>query len=69
MGGFSDQLATRAGDDDLFVNKVATKNNTQVVTCLQSVTWSEAKQSWKSWIEQKRRHLSVAPHYSMRSKW
>ena len=68
MGGFADQLATRAGDDDLFVNKAATKNNTQVVTCLQSVTWSEAKQSWKSWVEQKRRHLSVAPHYSMKSK-
>lgn len=69
MGGFAEQLSTRAGDDDLFVNKAANKTNTQIVTSANSVTWSLAKPNWKSWVEQKRRHLSVAPHYSLRSKW
>lgn len=69
MGGFAEQLSTRAGDDDLFVNKAANKTNTQIVTSADSVTWSLAKPNWKSWVEQKRRHLSVAPHYSLRSKW
>lgn len=69
MGGFTDLLSTRAGDDDLFVNKNATKSNTQIVRSAASVTWSEPKTTWKSWIEQKRRHLSVAPHYSQHSKW
>lgn len=69
VGGFAEQLSTRAGDDDLFVNKAATKTNTRIVTRADSVTWSLAKPNWKSWVEQKRRHLSVAPHYSLRSKW
>lgn len=68
-GGFSHLMETRAGDDDLFVNKVATAMNTAVVTIGESVTWSEAKKSWKSWVEQKRRHLSVSPLYKMKTKW
>ena len=61
--GFSDQMVERAGDDDLFVNKVATRANTMVVNSRESITWSVPKTTWKGWLQQKRRHLSVAHAY------
>lgn len=66
--GFQGILGERAGDDDLFVNKVATRQNTTVVCNRDSLIWSAPKQSWKEWIQQKRRHLSVSPSYRMNSK-
>ena len=68
-GGFSDSINLRSGDDDLFVNKVANRRNTAVSVGLEATTWSVPEKSWESWWEQKRRHLSVSPHYSFRSKW
>ena len=67
-GGFTHLMETRAGDDDLFVNKMANATNTAVVTTGEGVTWSEAKTSWQSWKEQKRRHLSVSPLYKQSTK-
>lgn len=67
-GGFSDLMHQRAGDDDLFVNKVARANNTAVVVSPDSVTWSVSKQSWTDWVMQKRRHLSVSPQYRWQTK-
>lgn len=66
--GFQGILGERAGDDDLFVNKVATRKNTKVVCNRDSLMWSAPKKSWKEWIQQKRRHLSVSPSYRMSSK-
>ena len=66
--GFQGLLTERAGDDDLFVNKVANKTNTGVVCTPNSITWSQPKSTWHEWLHQKRRHLSVSPHYSTRSK-
>ena len=67
-GGFTDLMTERAGDDDLFVNKIATKRNTVAVTDKESVTWSVPKQTWKTWWQQKRRHLSVSGCYCAKSK-
>ena len=67
-GGFSDLMTEGAGDDDLFVNKVATKHNTAIVCTPESVTWSVPKRTWKSWLQQKRRHLSVSGAYNTLSK-
>lgn len=67
-GGFSDLMTESAGDDDLFVNKVATKHNTAVVYDYDSVTWSVPKTTWKAWWQQKRRHLSVSGGYKESSK-
>ena len=66
--GFRGLLGERAGDDDLFVNKVTTSANTQIVCTPDSITWSVPKNSWREWFHQKRRHLSVSPHYKMSSK-
>ena len=67
--GFRGMLAARAGDDDLFVNKISTRHNTQVVCSRESLTWSVPKKTWREWLHQKRRHLSVSPNYKTGSKW
>lgn len=66
--GFHGLLNERAGDDDLFVNKVATRTNTRVICSKDALTWSPPKRSWRDWLHQKRRHLSVSPHYSTHTK-
>lgn len=67
-GGFRGMLGERAGDDDLFVNKVTNNSNTAVVCSRDSITWSTPKTSWQGWLHQKRRHLSVSAHYKSSSK-
>ena len=66
--GFQGLLNERSGDDDLFVNKVATNKNTRVVCNRDSLTWSSPKPTWGEWMQQKRRHLSVSPLYRVSSK-
>lgn len=68
-GGFTHLMTNRAGDDDLFVNHVATKQNTAVVVSRASYVWTPAKQTMKEWWQQKRRHLSVSPAYKPITKF
>ena len=67
-GGFTHLMNKIAGDDDLFVNHVATKTNTAVVLSRDSFTWSLPKKTMKEWWQQKRRHLSVSPAYKESTK-
>lgn len=66
--GFAGMLTERAGDDDLFINKVADSNNTAVIVSPDSLTWSVPKSSYKEWLQQKRRHLSVSPKYRLSTR-
>ncbi len=66
--GFAGLLGSRAGDDDLFVNKVATRRNTQVVLTRDSLTWSIPKRTFAEWLMQKERHLGVSPQYRFGTK-
>ena len=68
MGGFTHLMTNRAGDDDLFVNHVATKRNTAVVINRDATTWSLSKKTLKEWWQQKRRHVSVSPNYRLGTK-
>lgn len=68
-GGFASMLRLKAGDDDLFVNKNATRRNTRVMVSKDALTWSVPKKKWRDYIAQKGRHLSVSTHYSGRTKW
>lgn len=61
--GFMKHIKLRSGDDDLFVNQAAHKNNTVVEYHPDSFTYSIPKTSWKAWFKQKKRHLSTAVHY------
>jgi len=61
--GFINHMKIRSGDDDLFVNEVATKDNTNICIRKNSFTISEPESSLKNWIRQKRRHISTAYYY------
>lgn len=65
-GGFMNHMNIRSGDDDLFINQVATKQNTTICFSKDSVTESIAKSSFKDWFQQKRRHVSTAKHYKFK---
>lgn len=66
--GFAGLLNERAGDDDLLVNKISTRKNTDVVLTPNSYTWSVPKRTLGEWRIQKYRHLSVSPAYRLGTK-
>ena len=63
QSGFASHLHIRSGDDDLFINKAANKQNTTVSLHLDSITRSIPKKTFRKWFDQKRRHVSIAGHY------
>jgi len=67
--GFSSINKLPGGDDDLFINKVATNKNTAVVLDKDAVTLSKPKRSWKEWRRQKQRHYSTARYYKPKFKF
>ncbi|TXD84640.1 glycosyltransferase [Subsaximicrobium wynnwilliamsii] len=66
--GFIGHIQVKSGDDDLFVNQVATKLNTAICVSEHAFTSSKPKTDFKSWILQKRRHVSTASHYKTKHK-
>jgi glycosyltransferase involved in cell wall biosynthesis len=67
--GFSSINFIPGGDDDLFINKVATKKNTAIVIDPEAHTLSKAKKTWEEWFTQKTRHYSTAKYYQKKHKW
>lgn len=63
VNGFISHIKVPSGDDDLFVNEAATKDNTTV--CIEKVafTVSKPKTSFSAWVQQKRRHVTTASLY------
>jgi glycosyltransferase involved in cell wall biosynthesis len=66
--GFVNMLHIVGGDDDLFVNRHATAQNTAVAMSPAAKMVSVPKNSWKAFLKQKIRHLSVGKHYTFRFK-
>ena len=63
VNGFINHIQVRSGDDDLFINQVATSKNTTICYTPESFTYSEPKKTFKTWFRQKRRHLTTAKLY------
>ncbi|HJV19699.1 MAG TPA: glycosyltransferase [Sediminibacterium sp.] len=61
--GFSSINQIPSGDDDLFINQVATAKNTTVVVDHDTHTLSEPKKSWSEWMSQKYRHYTTSRYY------
>ncbi len=61
--GFSSHNHLPGGDDDLFINKAATKNNTAIVIDKDAFTLSEPAKTWKQWLKQKQRHYTTSKYY------
>jgi hypothetical protein len=61
--GFSSHNHVASGDDDLFINMAATKQNTEIVIDKEAFTLSEPPLTWKEWMKQKSRHYSTSRYY------
>lgn len=67
--GFSSINHIPSGDDDLFINKVASKKNIAVGIDPESFTLSMPKKSWKDWKRQKNRHYSTGKFYKTKHQF
>ena len=65
INGFIDHMNINSGDDDLFINAVANKNNTALCYSPNSFTKSVPKLSFMALFIQKRRHISTAKRYKL----
>jgi len=69
VNGFINHMNIHSGDDDLFINEVAHKKNTDICFNANAFTTSNPKKTFKSWLHQKRRHISTAQHYKKHHKF
>ncbi|QIE60488.1 glycosyltransferase [Rasiella rasia] len=67
--GFISHIQLPSGDDDLFVNEVATSANTVLCFSEESFTISKPKTTFKAWLLQKRRHVTTAKLYKPKHKF
>lgn len=67
--GFASINRIPSGDDDLFINKVATKENTTVLIDPDAITRSIPKTTWGGWLKQKSRHYTTARYYKPKHKF
>ncbi len=67
--GFINHIHIRSGDDDLFIQDAAIKENTTICTSENSFTESNAPKSFTAWFRQKRRHISTANHYKLKHQF
>ena len=68
IGVFIRTRNVMGGDDDLFINEVATGRNTAVCLSPETFMWSKPKETWAEWRHQKRRHLNVGKYYKPGNK-
>ena len=66
--GFASHIHFPSGDDDLFIQEVANKQNVAITISSESHTISESKQRWKEWFFQRRRHITSSEKYKFSHK-
>jgi len=66
--GFASHYGLKSGDDDLFINEVATRGNTTLLIDKGSTTRSIQSPSFRSWMYQKKRHLTTGKKYTFGTK-
>ncbi len=67
--GFSSINQIPSGDDDLFINQVATSTNTAICIEHTAHTLSEPKEKWNDWMTQKYRHYTTSKYYKRGHKF
>ena len=60
------QPGALSGDDDLMVNKIARRENTALCIHPDALCFSATAQNWKSFLRQKKRHVSTGSSYKMK---
>ncbi len=66
--GFASHYGILSGDDDLFVNENATKDNVSVLYSPENFTYTKSKKTFTDWYFQKIRHLSASTKYKFSHK-
>ncbi|MCX2738834.1 glycosyltransferase [Pontibacter anaerobius] len=61
--GFASHIKLTGGDDDLFVRDAANNSKVSIVIDKEAQTTSIPKKTFREWVVQKRRHLSVGGRY------
>ena len=64
--GFETHKNILSGDDDLFINSVATKENTAICYDKKAHTISKVNTDFKKWLQQKKRHITTAGSYQFK---
>ncbi len=67
--GFKSHYSLMSGDDDLFIQEAAKKNNFAIQLSPDSFQFSDAKSTWETFILQKTRHFTTSPKYKVFKKW
>jgi glycosyltransferase involved in cell wall biosynthesis len=67
--GFIKHIKIKSGDDDLFIQDAANKENTTICLSEKSFTSSIAPKTFKEWFRQKSRHVSTAKHYKLKHQF
>ena len=67
--GFNTIIGVTGGDDDLFVNEHANGNNTAVCLENEATVYSIPKTTWRSFLNQKIRHLAVGKKYRLKHRF
>lgn len=66
--GFKSHYSIQSGDDDLFVQEAAKKNNYTVCLDEDTFVYSEPEETFADWIKQKGRHFTTTGHYKVFKK-
>ncbi|ERJ60583.1 hypothetical protein M472_17650 [Sphingobacterium paucimobilis HER1398] len=67
--GFNAHMHIKSGDDDLFVNQNATKQNTHIAIAPDAHMYSVPKETWSSYYKQKARHSGASVAYKNRHQF
>ena len=64
--GFVSHQDILSGDDDLFINQVAKKDNVAITLDPDTFVYTDAATDWSSYLRQKQRHLSTGTKYHIK---
>lgn len=67
--GFAAHMHIPSGDDDLFVNANANRNNTEIRINKETQVWSEPKTSFIAYLRQKKRHFGAGKLYKSKHQF
>jgi glycosyltransferase involved in cell wall biosynthesis len=71
VGGYGDGLQSLSGDDDLFLQRVATYGAARILwmDSEKSIMRTTAQKTWRTWLQQKKRHNSAGRFFAPRVKF
>lgn len=67
--GFVSHQNILSGDDDLFINQVATKDNVAITLDPDTFVYTDGATDWSTYLRQKQRHLSTGTAYRFRHQF